>query len=238
MFLLFGVLFATVFSCRFLNVKSSESEVTERYVVNDTVFEVSPVYYAGAKLHKVRVTHPDGYVIREFTLKHLSKKDTFVFHGYIKYYYPSGMLRAREGLYLDGNFGSQYSYYPNGVIKRYSFFHNINQQTYLIRFDTAGHVTKELGRDQIDPIRIHNVDEDPDTLVIDYSFVDIPFLDKDVVVYLNDSLYDSIPCANGAILQFKFSKMELENYWIRVIYKEDGKELFDKSSYFVNTKYY
>ena len=236
--LLYGVLLVSIMSCRFSNGKSSELKITERYVINDTVQEISIVYYNGDKLHKASIFYPNSHLLREYTLKYLPQKDTIVLHGYVKLYYPSGMLSDRKEKYLGGNLGSRYSYYPNGAIKRYSFYHNIDRQTYLIKFDTAGHVTKELGRDQIDPILIRYIDEDPDTLIIDYSFVDIPFLDKDVVVYLNDSLYDSIPCANGGIMQFKFSKMELENYWIRVIYKEDGKELFNKSKYFVNTKYY
>lgn len=182
-------------SCAYLS-----DDDTESIVYNDELLYVNTEYYS------------DGRVKSRQTFKEISS-DSFIGHGYVYYYYPSGQIEYFSNINKGKKIGTAYTYFKNGDIKDVWFYNPGGNAISAIKYDSLGNVIEELSRDQRKPqVIMKNLDFDSVKITV-YS-MDIPYNEKNV--YLSTSRHGTIDSIMRTEDQFDVFKIKKDTSLIEV----------------------
>ena len=185
------------------------------------------VYYNKELLYVNNNYYENGSLKSAMTCRKIDV-DSFIGHGYINYYYPTGEIEAFANMDMGNKIGTEYRYFKSGDIQGVLFYSPVGNLLSVIKYDSLGNVIEEIKRDQRKPQVIEediNVDSSKFTV---YS-MNIPNYGKNI--YLSTSRQGTIDSIMRSEDQFDVFQVKKDTSRFEVFIEYFDTESGNKTSY-------
>lgn len=182
------------------------------------------IVFEGEELWLKNYFYSDGSLKGQQTFLEI-KTDSFVSHGFSKYFYPSGSLEYFTRLDYGNKIGTVYKYFETSKVKEVWFYNPVGEAIYSREYNENGEVINEHNKEKRTPQVVYKKNENNSVELKVYS-VNIPERKKNVYLINGDlEVIDSVLNSKSPYDLFVFDQRHKE-YQINTDYYDKNLEAY------------